>query len=100
MVTCMGLVLGYCIFAGNELASKMVTETEGKYFLHDILIELEKVANTSKTNNMFTQLLFILVVGTAAWYISGCFLNVYNMAIETIFVSYLEDLERNDGTRE
>ncbi len=30
----------------------------------------------------------------------SCFFGVYSMAVDTLFLCFLEDLERNDGTPE
>ncbi|XP_076454555.1 choline transporter-like protein 2 [Babylonia areolata] len=38
----------------------------------------------------------ILVLGT--YLVSSCFFNVYDMAVDTLFLCFLEDLERNDGS--
>ncbi|KAL8625988.1 hypothetical protein ACOMHN_012580 [Nucella lapillus] len=38
----------------------------------------------------------ILVLGS--YLVSSCFFNVYDMAVDTLFLCFLEDLERNDGS--
>ncbi|XP_076436398.1 choline transporter-like protein 2 [Babylonia areolata] len=38
----------------------------------------------------------ILVLGT--YMVTSCFFNVYDMAVDTLFLCFLEDLERNDGS--
>jgi hypothetical protein len=40
----------------------------------------------------------LTIVAVMAWILSSCLLSVYRMAIDTIFVSYCEDCERNDGS--
>ncbi|PVD22195.1 hypothetical protein C0Q70_18000 [Pomacea canaliculata] len=40
----------------------------------------------------------ILVLGT--YLVTSCFFNVYDMAVDTLFLCFLEDLERNDGSPE
>ena len=44
---------------------------------------------------MFTPIVLI-VIGT--YFITSSFFNVYAMAVDTLFLCFLEDLERNDGT--
>ncbi|KAL7750812.1 hypothetical protein RI367_003769 [Sorochytrium milnesiophthora] len=39
-----------------------------------------------------------LIVGACCWMIAGCFYSVYRMAIDTIFLCFCEDAERNDGS--
>ena len=36
----------------------------------------------------------------ATWFISTAFFGVYGMAIDTIFLCFLEDSERHDGSAE
>ncbi|KAK7480286.1 hypothetical protein BaRGS_00028454 [Batillaria attramentaria] len=40
----------------------------------------------------------ILVLGT--YLVTSCFFNVYDMGVDTLFLCFLEDLERNDGSPE
>merc|ERR550519_283297 len=48
-------------------------------------------------NYFFTPIVFI-VIGT--YLIASAFFGVYAMAVDTLFLCFLEDLERNDGTAE
>jgi len=41
---------------------------------------------------------FLIIVGS--YYIATSFFNVYAMAVDTLFLCLMEDLERNDGTPE
>lgn len=40
----------------------------------------------------------VIIIGTYA--IASSFFGVYTMAVDTLFLCFLEDLERNDGTQE
>ncbi|XP_078605309.1 choline transporter-like protein 4 isoform X3 [Branchiostoma floridae x Branchiostoma japonicum] len=42
----------------------------------------------------------IIVVVIGAYMVAACFFSVYNMAVDTLFLCFLEDLERNDGSPE
>nr|XP_039269182.1 choline transporter-like protein 2 isoform X1 [Styela clava] len=42
----------------------------------------------------------IVVIGIGAYIVAAGFFNTYGMAVDTIFLCFLEDLERNDGTPE
>lgn len=50
------------------------------------------------TLNYIQTPIVIIVIGT--YFISTCFFSVYSMAVDTLFLCFLEDLERNDGTPE
>jgi choline transporter-like protein 2/4/5 len=38
----------------------------------------------------------VVVIGS--YFIASSFFGVYSMAVDTLFLCFLEDLERNDGT--
>eukprot|EP00118_Oscarella_pearsei_P012112 m.86189 g.86189 ORF g.86189 m.86189 type:complete len:745 (+) comp36494_c0_seq7:311-2545(+) len=42
----------------------------------------------------------VIILGICAFFISWAFFSTYDMAIDTLFLCFLEDLERNDGSRE
>ncbi|XP_070581822.1 choline transporter-like protein 2 isoform X2 [Ptychodera flava] len=42
--------------------------------------------------------IILIIVGT--YFIASCFFSVYNMAVDTLFLCFLEDLERHDGSAE
>nr|XP_039270354.1 choline transporter-like protein 2 [Styela clava] len=42
----------------------------------------------------------IVIIGIGAYIIAAGFFNTYGMAVDTIFLCFLEDLERNDGSEE
>ena len=46
-------------------------------------------------NYFFTPILFI-TIGT--YFITSSFFGVYSMAVDTIFLSFLQDLKQNDGS--
>ena len=50
------------------------------------------------TLDFFYTPIICIVVGT--YFIATCFFNVYSMAVDTIFLSFLQDLKQNDGTPE
>jgi Plasma-membrane choline transporter len=39
----------------------------------------------------------VVICGIFAFLVSHCFLTVYEMTIDTIFICFCEDCERNDG---
>ncbi|XP_008473251.1 CTL-like protein 2 [Diaphorina citri] len=42
----------------------------------------------------------VAILGVATFLISSTFFRVYSMAIDTLFLCFLEDCERNDGSQE
>ncbi|CAG0886862.1 unnamed protein product [Cyprideis torosa] len=48
--------------------------------------------------NYYMVPVFTVVIGT--YFIASAFFAVYEMAVDTLFLSFLEDLERNDGSAE
>ena len=42
----------------------------------------------------------VLVTGLLAWFVSGCFMGVYGLTIDTILISFCVDEQKNDGTPE
>ncbi|XP_077987168.1 choline transporter-like protein 2 isoform X2 [Glandiceps talaboti] len=48
--------------------------------------------------NYYWVPIIVIVVGT--YFISSCFFSVYGMAVDTLFLCFLEDLERHDGSAE
>jgi len=42
----------------------------------------------------------IIIVTVSTYFIADVFFNVYAMAVDTLFLCYLEDVERNDGSAE
>eukprot|EP00092_Neocalanus_flemingeri_P022536 GFUD01024438.1.p1 GENE.GFUD01024438.1~~GFUD01024438.1.p1 ORF type:complete len:770 (+),score=149.75 GFUD01024438.1:193-2502(+) len=48
-------------------------------------------------NYFFTPIVFIVI---GSYFIASAFFGVYNMAVDTLFLCFLEDLERNDGSVE
>jgi choline transporter-like protein 2/4/5 len=42
----------------------------------------------------------ILIIGFGTYFIASIFFGVYSMAVDTLFLCFLEDIERNDGTPE
>ena len=42
----------------------------------------------------------MVVIVLATYFIASSFFRVYAMAVDTLFLCFLEDLERNDGSAE
>lgn len=46
------------------------------------------------------QAIPIILILVSTYAIASCFFSVYNMAVDTIFLSFLEDIEKHDGSPE
>ncbi|ESP04362.1 hypothetical protein LOTGIDRAFT_136300, partial [Lottia gigantea] len=68
----------------------------GAFFFFDGRIEF--LNQYKPTLNFYFIPIIIVVLGT--YVIASCFFSVYNMAVDTLFLCFLEDLERNDGSTE
>lgn len=42
--------------------------------------------------------LVVLAVCIVSWFISDIFIGVYDMTVDTLFICFAEDSERNDGS--
>lgn len=66
------------------------------YFFFDGKIEF--LREYQPTLNFYIVPIVLVTVG--AYVIASCFFSVYHMAVDTLFLCFLEDLERNDGSNE
>lgn len=53
-----------------------------------------------RQDNLNYYLAPVIIITVGAYVIASAFFSVYSMAIDTIFLSFLEDSERNDGSPE
>ena len=58
-----------------------------------VLVGITATGDSAPSSELFP----CLVVTLASWFVSGCFMNVYGLAIDTIMVSFCEDDKYNDG---
>ena len=61
-----------------------------------------QIAESSKINIPQLNYYFvpIIIITLAAYFIADIFFGVYEMAVDTLFLCFLEDIERNDGSEE
>ncbi|XP_050389089.1 choline transporter-like protein 2 [Patella vulgata] len=64
------------------------------YFFYQAKIPV--LSSTVPSLNYYLTPVIILVVGS--YLITCSFFDVYNMAVDTLFLCFLEDIERNDGS--
>ena len=60
--------------------------------------DIWNIRNTIPTLNYSLTPVVFIVIGT--YFITSSFFGVYAMAVDTLFLCFLEDMERNDGTPE
>lgn len=87
-------VCDFLLFLGKVLITVGVT-LGSFYFLDKRIDGLNHFV--PETNNSWALLLIIAV---GCYLITSLFFSVYSMAVDTIFLCFLEDLERNDGSKE
>ena len=62
--------------------------------------ELKDVSSEIELPTLNFPLLPTVLITLAAYLISSCFFSVYEMAIDTLFLCFLQDSEINDGSKE
>jgi len=60
--------------------------------------DIWQIRDTIPTLNYNATPTVFIVIGT--YFITKSFFGVYSMAVDTLFLCFLEDMERNDGTPE
>lgn len=72
--------------------------TVGAFYFFDGRIPfLAQYSNSLKLNYYLVP---VIIIAVSAFVIASCFFSVYGMAVDTLFLCFLEDLERNDGSPE
>jgi len=85
-------VVDFLLFLG-KLVIVLATGATSFFAFGGYIPEIQdKIPNL---NYFFTPILFIAV---GSYMIASAFFGVYNMAVDTLFLCFLEDLERNDGS--
>ncbi|XP_021362366.1 choline transporter-like protein 2 isoform X2 [Mizuhopecten yessoensis] len=82
------MLLGKLVIVGATAA--------GAYFFFSGGIDFLK--NYTPTLNFYV--VPIVIVTIVSYVVASCFFSVYSMAVDTLFLCFLEDLERNDGSVE
>ncbi|XP_048004473.1 uncharacterized protein LOC125240570 isoform X5 [Leguminivora glycinivorella] len=64
------------------------------------LMEWKLVYEVTQGERLHSNYVPAILLGVATYLISTIFFNVYAMAVDTLFLCFLEDCERNDGSSE
>jgi len=87
-------VVDFLLFLGKVVI--VLASGVGSYFVFSGQIP-EIKDDIPSLNYFFTPIVFIVI---GSYLISSAFFSVYSMAVDTLFLCFLEDLERNDGSVE
>ncbi|KAL5013099.1 hypothetical protein ScPMuIL_011650 [Solemya velum] len=87
-------VTDYLLFIGKLVVTGAVGT--GAFFWFQGKVDFFK--DYVPTLNYYLTPVIIVILGT--YLISCCFFSVYSMAVDTLFLCFLEDLEMNDGSPE
>ena len=78
----------------------VVDKTKSAYVIYEWplsrQIPIPELQDEIPTLNFLFTPITVIVIGT--YFITSSFFSVYIMAVDTLFLCFLEDLERNDGT--
>lgn len=89
-------VADFLLFLGKAVIT--VGVTVGAFFFLDHRIPIQVVDRL--VPNTHYSWLPVLTVAIGGFFVSSLFFSVYNMAVDTVMLCFLEDLERNDGSEE
>lgn len=87
-------VTDFLLFMGKLIVTAGLVGLSWAFFSENISFVQEYVP---KLNYYWLP---IVVIGIGAYIVAAGFFNTYGMAVDTIFLCFLEDLERNDGSEE
>jgi len=119
----LGSISFFVLLMGKIVVTVVMGGLSWAFFYGPITSELDKleasianstlsVGNLNLNNTILTNIgdidtpelnyywLPILVIVIGTWLVASTFFGVYGMAIDTIYLSFLEDMERNEGTEE
>ncbi|XP_043225638.1 choline transporter-like protein 4 isoform X2 [Amphibalanus amphitrite] len=87
-------VCDFLLFLGKVLITLGVTV--GSFYFLDSRIPIAGLETVVPSTNRPWPPTFTIAIG--CYFITSLFFSVYEMAVDTIFLCFLEDIERNDGS--
>ena len=84
----------FLLFIGKLVVTGGVGIAAFYIFSRDVPLISEKIP----TVNYYLAPVIIITIAT--FFIASAFFSVYTMAVDTLFLCFLEDCERNDGSAE
>jgi len=86
------VVVGCCAALSFFLFSGTITD------------KISEISDDDKLDIEFPELNYpilpTIIITIGAYFLASCFFSVYEMAIDTLFLCFLEDSEKNDGSPE
>nr|XP_054769652.1 choline transporter-like protein 2 [Lytechinus pictus] len=86
----------FVLFMGELLVVGAVGVASFFYFTNQISF----ISNLVTVPDLTYYWIPIIVIVVGTYFIAVCFFGVYDMAVDTLFLCFLEDLERHDGSAE
>merc|ERR1712012_447877 len=93
-VVVLNCVVGFVLFIG-KLVIMAGTGALSYFVLTGWIKELNQVVPNDLKEYVIIPI-GVIVIG--AYFITSSFFNVYSMAVDTLFLCFLQDLKQNDGT--
>lgn len=91
-------VTDFLLFIGKVMIVAGLGVTSFLLFSGALDNYVDEIGYTVPTLNYFFMPVIVITVGS--FVITTGFFNVYGMAVDTLFLCFLEDCERNDGSKE
>merc|ERR1711892_1221750 len=90
-------VTDFLLFLGKVVVTSTVALCSFWYFSGSLSEQVPLDLAEPKLNYYFVP---VIVITIGAYFIASCFFSVYAMAVDTIFLCALVDMEKNDGSKE
>lgn len=97
-------VTDFIVFIGKLVVVGAVTVLAYYFFSGDLAnaIPIDQISYYLKAYNpsLNFYLIPVIIIAVGSFVIASGFFSVYSMGVDTLFLCFLEDLERNDGSAE
>ena len=90
-------VTDFLLFLGKVVITSTVALLSFWYFSGSLSEKVPMDLAEPKLNYYFVP---VIVITIGAYFIASCFFSVYTMAVDTLFLCFLVDMEKNDGSKE
>ena len=90
-------VTDFLFFLGKVVITSTVALLSFWYFSGSLGEKVPLDLAEPKLNYYFVP---VLIITIGAYFIAACFFSVYAMAVDTLFLCFLVDMEKNDGSKE
>jgi len=97
-VTVVNSVTDFLLFLGKIVVTSSVAILAFYYFSGGLDTSKVPLSMAHPDLHYYFVPVFLITLGT--YFIASCFFSVYSMAVDTLFLCFLLDLEQNDGSAE